>query len=274
MIKADQVVVFESTGNSASIPDESTPGSNAGLNDPQSHERLLKDLHISLAKPGEHNSLSYEFRALETILNHLMKDLETEMDVHTSALNHLLDALQEAIESDKLRYLLIRSKKLTKFHTKVKLVRDSLDEVLSDDDNLNSLYLSENRYKTNHEEVELLLENYYITCDEIVQKIENLLSQTKSTNEIINIILDSNRNEMMLLGLKFGLGLLSMGIALYVAAVYGMNLENFIEETDFGFPLVISFSFILLLIYLGVSVKKLRNVLRMTMTGRKENRPF
>ncbi len=48
----------------------------------------------------------------------------------------------------------------------------------------------------------------------------------------------------------FIVGLLSMGVALYVSALYGMNLENFIEEIDGGFEVVTVVSTIKLLIVL------------------------
>ena len=264
MIKSDTVILFDSVHSL---------DSGVGLNQSYSYSKLLRDMHQGLSKPNYSSRyLPYEFRALEIILNHATNDLNSEMNVHTTVLQNVLNGLENSIESYNLRYLLIESKKMTQFHRKVKLVRNALDEVLENDDSLNELYLTEPRIHNNHEEVEFLLENYHVTCDEIVQKVENLISQTKSTNEIINIILDSNRNEMMLLGLKFGVGLLSMGVALYVAALYGMNLENFIEETDYGLPGVITFGSALLIILLLVSVKKVKKLQKITMTGGKDDK--
>lgn len=113
----------------------------------------------------------------------------------------------------------------------------------------------------------MLLESYYKTSDEIVQRVENLISQIKTSEEIINIVLDSNRNELMLLGLKFTTGLLSMALALYVASVYGMNLENFIEEENGSFSIVVVGSCIVFLMLLAVALKKLNKVQKITMTG-------
>lgn len=187
-------------------------------------------------------------------------------------MQNILSRLEESIERVKLRYLLIQSKKIAQFHQKTKLIRDLLDNILEQNDELNALYLTEiskgkPRLQANHAEAEMLLESYYKTIDEIVQTVENLRSQIKTSEEIINIVLDSNRNELMLLGLKFSTGLLSMGCALYIAALYGMNLENFIEETDGGFELVVGGGSILLLILLMFSVRQLKKVQRITMTG-------
>lgn len=266
MIKYNQVVLFDYHPSQVSFMEISGSGSGLNVNS-NSYNHFIKELSKGLGHETTNNQLFYEAKALEIILNHVVKNLNTEMTVHINALKKLLDGLEDSIESNKLRYLLIRSKKMTQFHRKATLVRDTLDLVLSDDDLLNSLYLTEIRTKlANHEEIELLLESYYVAIDEIVQKVSNLLLQIKSTNEIINIILDSNRNEMMLLSLKFGVGLLSLAFALYLASIYGMNLENFIEETDYGFSLVVSVSTLILLVMILRSVARLRSVLRITMT--------
>lgn len=261
LIKSDTVVIFDSLSNNFG----------SRMNESHSHGTFLKDMNEKLKTRNE-DDLPYEFRALECILIHVMLNLTTEMNVHKTVLQNILSRLEESIERVKLRYLLIQSKKIAQFHQKTTLIRDLLDSILEQDEELNSLYLTENsrgtpRLQANHAEAEMLLESYYKTIDEIVQTVENLRSQIKTSEEIINIVLDSNRNELMLLGLKFSTGLLSMGCALYIAALYGMNLENFIEETDGGFELVVSGGSILLIILLLFSVKQLKKVQRVTMTG-------
>src|SRR5216110_1903263 len=53
-----------------------------------------------------------------------------------------------------------------------------------------------------HDEVELLLEAYAKQVDGIVQEADQLASNMRNTEEIVNIILDANRNSLMLLDLK------------------------------------------------------------------------
>ncbi|KAG7194288.1 mitochondrial inner membrane magnesium transporter lpe10 [Scheffersomyces spartinae] len=233
------------------------------------HEQFLQQLGDKIRAQDD---LPYEFRALEGILMYALANLQTEMKVHTNVLRNLLEGLEESLDKTRLRYLLIQSKKISQFHQKAQLIRDLVDGILENDDELNDLYLTDihqntPRVGTNHTEVEILLESYYNTSDEVVQTVENLKSQIKTTEEIINIVLDSNRNELMLLGLKFSTGLLSMGIALYVAAVYGMNLENFIEETEGGFEVITVLGSLMMLFLLFYSVRQLHKLQRVTMTG-------
>lgn len=260
LIKSDCVVIFD-TASSAFGP---------RMNESHSQSIFLKKLREILKNTDD--DLPYEFRALEAILVDVITNLNTEMTVHSTVLQNILAGLENSIERVKLRYLLIQSKKVTQFHQKASLIRDLLEDILESDDELNAFFLTEKvngtpRQGTNHAEIEFLLESYLKTSDEIVQTVENLRGQIKTSEEIINIVLDSNRNELMVLGLKFSIGLLSMGVVLYVAAVYGMNLENFIEESDGGFEGVTILSTAGLVILFLFSLKQLHRLQRMTMSG-------
>lgn len=227
------------------------------------------------------DGLPFEFKALEGILIYIVSNLNMEMKVHNTVLQNIITGLEDSIDRNKLRYLLIELKKIHQFHRKITLIKNCLEDLLENDDELNDLYITEKfnsegdgqpRQGTNHEEIEMLLENYYQTIDEIVQIVENLKNQIKTTEDLINVVLDSNRNQLMLLGLKFSTGLLSMGVALYVSALYGMNLENFIEEIDGGFEVVTVVSTIALIALLLFSVKQLKKVEKVTMTSLNDQR--
>ena len=71
----------------------------------------------------------------------------------------------------------------------------------------------------------------------------------------------------MLLDLKFSIGTLGIGAGTFIAALYGMNLKSFIEESDFGFPLVSLSCFVLSVIACVYGLRKLRRVQRISMWG-------
>jgi magnesium transporter len=87
------------------------------------------------------------------------------------------------------------------------------------------------------------------------------------TETRIKAILDANRNSLMLLDLKFSIGTLGLATGTLISALYGMNLKNFIEESDIGFGLIsaatIAFSAAVCFYGLG----KLRKVQRVRMWG-------
>ena len=221
-------------------------------------------------------ALPYEFRALEAVLISVTTGLEGEFEGVREPVVRVLRELEEDIDRDKLRHLLIYSKKLSSFEQKARLVRDAIDDLLEADDDLASMYLSEKEHNGNqrseddHTEIEMLLENYHKVCDEIVQVSGNLVSNIRNTEEIVKAILDANRNALMLLDLKFSIGTLGLGGGTFVAALYGMNLKNFIEESDMGFWGVSAWCTAVSAVMCVYGLKKLRRVQRISMWGQQK----
>lgn len=70
----------------------------------------------------------------------------------------------------------------------------------------------------------------------------------------------------MLLELKFSVWTLGVAAGTFVAGWYGMNLENYIEETNWGFPVVSFGSTLIIVATIWVGAFKLRKVQRVRMT--------
>ncbi|CCH62633.1 hypothetical protein TBLA_0H03520 [Henningerozyma blattae CBS 6284] len=263
LIKPDMVILFDSVGNGIPLNSEA-------------HRAFLSDLQTKLRNESTSNEITqdplpYELRALESIFLFALTNLTSEMKVLLAVCNSILEDLEYSITRGKLRFLLSRSKKLTVFHKKSILVRDMLNDLLEDEEMLCSLYITDRlngheRCGEDHEEIEMLIETYYSRLDEIVQHVESAISNVKTTEEIINIILDSNRNQLMLLGIKFGIGMLSMGSIIFVGSIYGMNLENFIEETSVGFGLVVTVGVIGMLWLFFRYFRDMKSLEKMSMT--------
>ncbi len=83
----------------------------------------------------------------------------------------------------------------------------------------------------------------------------------------VKAILDANRNSLMLLDLKFSIGTLGLGAGTFVAALYGMNLMNFLEESNIGFGAVSAVCVLFTVIVCVSAMKKLRRVQRVSMWG-------
>ncbi|KAK6355384.1 magnesium ion transporter, variant 2 [Orbilia brochopaga] len=245
-----------------------------GSTDTYTQSVFLYDLQGKLSSRSSKpmGGLPYEMRALEAILISVMGALEAELKILQENVVRLLEELEENIDRDKLRFLLIYSKKLSTFEQKAQLICGAIEEVLEADEDLAGMYLTEKaqgieRPSEEHSEIELLLESYYKMADEIVQISGNLVANIKNTEDIVNIILDANRNSLMLLDLKFSIGTLSTGCGAALAALYGMNLKNFIEESDFGFFGVSGLVVVLSAVIFGYGLHRLRRTQRLTMWG-------
>lgn len=252
IIQRDNVKVFDT-----SIP---SVASKLGL--------FMYDLEMKLKTPS---SLPYEFKALETILISILGYLEAELQSHLSNCGMILSELEDHIRRESLQQLLIKLKKLTSFYQRATLIRDILEELLDNDEDLNGMYLtSSQKYNPSNEvsdysEVEMILETYYKHCDEVVQQAGSLLSDIKATEEILNIILDANRNSLMLFELKVTIYTLGFTVATLVPAFYGMNLKNYIEESYYGFGAVVFFSIIQGVLLTMWNFKRLHRVQKLTM---------
>ncbi|KAL2020962.1 hypothetical protein VTK56DRAFT_7736 [Thermocarpiscus australiensis] len=258
LIKHDRVLLFDVYGSKSSYPQSA----------------FMYDLQGKLQQKQTSgaNSLPYEFRALEAVLMSVTAELEADFESVRDPVIRILSELEDDIDREKLRILLVLSKKVSTFEQKAKLVRDAIEELLEADDDLAAMYLTEKthdliRGEDDHTEVELLLESYNKICDEVVQEASNLVSSIRNTEEIIRAILDANRNSLMLLDLKFSIGTLGLAMGTFLAGLYGMNLENFIEETNWGFSAVTGFSCLFSLVVCWYGLVKLRKVQRVKMNG-------
>jgi hypothetical protein len=89
----------------------------------------------------------------------------------------------------------------------------------------------------------------------------------KYPEEVIRAILDANRNQLMLLEIKFSVGTLGLATGTLIAGLYGMNLKNFIEESDLAFGAVSLTCFGLSAIVCVYGMRRLRRVQKVRMWG-------
>lgn len=263
LIQSDRVLVFDAYGSTDSYTQS------LFMYDLEGKLRQKADARAN----GNGTYLPYEFRALEAVLISVTSGLESEFEGVREPVVRVLRELEEDIDREKLRHLLIHSKKLGTFEQKARLVRDAINDLLDADDDLASMYLSERRVvgkpreENDHQEVEMLLESYHKICDEIVEISGNLIGNIRNTEEVVKAILDANRNSLMLLELKFSIGTLGLAAGTLVAGLYGMNLKNFIEESDAAFATVSLICFGLSAIVALYGMKKLRKVQKVRMWG-------
>ena len=264
LIQSDRVLVFDAYGSTDSYTQS------LFMYDLEGKLRQKQDPR---APTGSATYLPYEFRALEAVLISVTGGLEAEFTLVRDPVTHILRELEEDIDREKLRHLLIHSKKLGTFEQKARLVRDAIDDLLNADDDLAAMYLTERqttghaREENDHQEIEMLLESYHKICDEIVEISGNLISNIRNTEEVVKAILDANRNQLMLLEIKFSVGTLGLAGGTLIAGLYGMNLNNFIEETAWGFGGISFICFGLSAIIAMYGMRKLRKVQKVRMWG-------
>ena len=99
LINHDQLIIFD---NSSSFQNSHVSS--------YTHLQFLKDLSQRL-KSTNLDGLPFEFKALEGILIYIVSNLNMEMKVHNTVLQNIITGLEDSIDRNKLRYLLIELKK-------------------------------------------------------------------------------------------------------------------------------------------------------------------
>lgn len=195
-------------------------------------------------KTGIRGELPFELVCLEFMLQRTLQNLQESYDGMAPAIEEHLRVLEQHVHWDRLKILLECKKSLTQFQDRVNSIKTCISEVLESDDDMAAMYLSQKaqlnaRPVTAHEEVELLLESYLKTAEELASRAQLLCADIQATEDIVNIGLVGQRNELLLLELKLGIATFATSIGAFGASVLGMNLPNHLESSPHSFYAVL-----------------------------------
>ncbi|XP_077247367.1 magnesium transporter MRS2-I-like isoform X2 [Tasmannia lanceolata] len=216
----------------------------------------------------------FEFRALEVALEAICSFLDartTELETATyPALDELTSNFANnyhnvQINRRNLDRVLKLKTAMTKLTARVQKVRDELDQLLEDDDDMADLYLSRklvgvssrisgsgllnsfpdsstigtriskaskasvalptvHGHEDDVEELEMLLEAYFIQIDGTLNKLTTLSEYIGGTENYINIQLDNHRNRLIQLDLFLTAGNVCLSIYDFVTSLMAMNV--------------------------------------------------
>ncbi|XP_041963664.1 magnesium transporter MRS2 homolog, mitochondrial [Alosa sapidissima] len=203
-------------------------------------------------------SLPFEFRALEAILQHRVNILQARLNEMQPQIIDSLESLMDpkilSADRSKLHMLLLNSKGLSELETDIKVFKDSLLKILDEDELIEEMCLTkwtdprvfeESSLGIDHaEEMELLLENYYMQAEELGNKTRELKGLIDDSESVIFINLDSHRNVMMRLNLQLTMGTFSLSLFGLIGVAFGMNLQSNLEEDPRVFWMVTGIMFL------------------------------
>ncbi|KFK39290.1 hypothetical protein AALP_AA3G225600 [Arabis alpina] len=271
----------------------------------------IKDAKQSLENQGGSKVLPFEFVALEACLEAASSSLENEAVRLESEAHPALDKLTSKISTLNLDRVRQIKSRLVAITGRVQKVRDELEHLLDDDEDMAEMYLTEklaqklenssnssmnesdtveidlaegdeddmlppefasdaNRdesylraddahdllmsahsalsrnsrgthtsstrsamsNKFDVEELEMLLEAYFVQIDGTLNKLSTLREYVDDTEDYINIMLDDKQNHLLQMGVMLTTATLVINAFIAVAGVFGMNIkiELFKEE--------------------------------------------
>jgi len=197
--------------------------------------RINDDTTMKLLHQRSVQYQDFEQVVLETALENVVSKFSRHLEIIKPALDMLLQQVEANPETNGLRRLLAVKKSLAEFEQNVELVSKVLRNLLTDDEDMRSLSLTNENEK---EDIELLLSSVAADLDEIETEIKIFIDMIEDTDQFISAHLDSVRNEIIKLSLFIEIGGLIMGVGAVVSGIFGMNLHNALETHPYAFLIV------------------------------------
>eukprot|EP00249_Psilotum_nudum_P021185 c28010_g1_i2 orf=1184-2419(-) len=229
----------------------------------------------------------FEFRALEVALEAICSFLDARTTELETDAYPALDELTSKISSRNLDRVRKLKSGMTRLTARVQKVRDELEQLLDDDDDMADLYLTRKMVgsaspvggsyapnwvptsptigsrisqaskataatygtESDVEDLEMLLEAYFMQIDGTLNKLTTLREYIDDTEDYINIQLDNHRNQLIQLELVLSSGTVVMSIYSLVAGIFGVNIPY---PWNFDHPFL--FKWVILLTGIGCAV--------------------
>ncbi|KAH0851601.1 hypothetical protein HID58_094627 [Brassica napus] len=212
--------------------------------------------------------LPFEFRALEIALEAACTFLDAQASELEIEAYPLLDELTSKISTLNLERVRRLKSRLVALTRRVQKVRDEIEQLMDDDGDMaeisndglslsapvspvssppdssrrleKSLSIARSRHDSarssesateNIEELEMLLEAYFVVIDSTLNKLTSLKEYIDDTEDFINIQLDNVRNQLIQFELLLTTATFVVAIFGVVAGIFGMNFEiDFFEK--------------------------------------------
>jgi len=181
----------------------------------------------------------FEMLTLDNALHTVIGKFNRHLKMIRPIFNVLLEETVKNPSDKILRRIMAFRKSLLTFEQNVLYVEESVNKFLSNDLDMSSLYLSEKRDISEHEEVELLLEGYRLDLQEIQLANQTMLGRIDETKEFINTQLNESRNRIIRMSLNIEMCMLGLTFGACFASIFGMNLKSGLEDHELAFYITV-----------------------------------
>ncbi|GAB2279096.1 Magnesium transporter MRS2-4 [Dionaea muscipula] len=241
----------------------------AGLNDVQDNEGHSPTSGQCATGPehveGVQHELPFEFQVLEIALEVVCSFLDSSVGDLEKDAYPILDELARDVSTKNLERVRSLKSNLTRLLARVQKVRDEIEHLLDDNEDMAHLYLTRKMIQnqqselllgaatsnsiipvTHHlrrlssyksgsfvsnnadyddvEDLEMLLEAYFMQLDGTRNKILSVREYIDDTEDYVNIQLDNQRNELIQLQLTLTIASFAITLETLVAGIFGMNI--------------------------------------------------
>lgn len=243
---------------------------------------------------GLQNELPFEFQVLEMALEVVCSIVDTSVASLETDAWPVLDELTKNVSTENLEYVRSLKSNLTRLLARVQKVRDELEHLLDDNEDMSDLYLTRkwiqnqqaeallegtvsivppsnlHRLTSNRsasmvttsnmdeddvEDLEMLLEAYFMQLEGMRNKILTVREYIDDTEDYVNIQLDNQRNQLIQLQLILTMASFAISAETLLASLFGMNIPCPLYDMNGIFWYFVwsitAFCFVLFMLVLG-----------------------
>ncbi|PRQ59611.1 putative Mg2+ transporter protein, CorA-like/Zinc transport protein ZntB [Rosa chinensis] len=254
-------------------------------------------LPVPEAVEGLQCDLPFEFQVLEIALEVVCTYLDSSVADLEMEAYPVLDELARNVSTKNLELVRSLKSNLTRLLARVQKVRDEIEHLLDDNEDMAHLYLtrkwiqnqqseallarsgsnrssptapnlrrlgsnrssslvtSNNMGEDDVEDLEMLLEAYFMQLDGTRNKILSVREYIDDTEDYVNIQLDNQRNELIQLQLTLTIASFAIAVETLIAGIFGMNIPCVLYDKKGIFELfvggVTAFSVLLFFLVFG-----------------------
>ncbi|XVF45221.1 hypothetical protein PTKIN_Ptkin02bG0187700 [Pterospermum kingtungense] len=238
-------------------------------------------LPVPEAREGLQCELPFEFQVLEIALEIVCSFLDESVAELESDAYPLLDELTRNVSTKNLEHVRSLKSNLTHLLARVQKVRDEIEHLLDDSEDMAQLYLtrkwiqnqqsgallgaevsnstssvpahlprirsnrstssvsSHNLDDNNVEDLEMLLEAYFVQLDGTRNKILSVREYIDDTEDYVNIQLDNQRNELIQLQLTLTIALIPIALETLLVGWFSINIPCTLYQKNGIFGIII-----------------------------------
>ncbi|KAM2716096.1 hypothetical protein EV2_045621 [Malus domestica] len=229
-------------------------------------------LPVPEAVEGLQCDLPFEFQVLEVALEVVCIYLDSSVAELEREAYPVLDELARNVSTKNLELVRSLKSNLTRLLARVQKVRDEIEHLLDDNEDMAQLYLTRkwmqnqqpeallgrsasNRISAPHlrrlgsnrsgslvtsnnmdyddvEDLEMLLEAYFMQLDGTRNKILSVREYIDDTEDYVNIQLDNQRNELIQLQLTLTIASFAVAVETLISGIFGMNIPCILYDKD------------------------------------------
>ncbi|XP_010522997.1 PREDICTED: magnesium transporter MRS2-4 [Tarenaya hassleriana] len=252
----------------------------SGTENEQPVSAIVQSPHDPEAAEGLQSELPFEFQVLEIALEVVCSYIDSCVVALETEAWPVLDELTKNVSTENLEYVRSLKSNLTRLLARVQKVRDEIEHLLDDNEDMADLYLtrkwiqsqqaeatlagvtssnnivpyasnlhqlastrsgslltSNNEGDDDVEDLEMLLEAYFMQLEGMRNKILTVREYIDDTEDYVNIQLDNQRNELIQLQLTLTIASFAIALETLVASLFGMNIHCPLYDTHgvFGY---------------------------------------